>query len=434
MHTVDLIIKKRDGGALTGEEIAWLIEHYTSGDVPDYQMAAWAMAVLLRGMDDRETADLTLAMARSGDMLDLHDVAPSTVDKHSTGGVGDKTSLVLGPLVAAVGLRVAKMSGRGLGFTGGTLDKLESIPGFRVDLSIDEFRQAVRDVGLVIAGQSADLAPADKQLYALRDVTGTVESIPLIAASVMSKKLAAGADCIVLDVKAGQGAFMKTVDDARSLAERMVAIGRHAGRKVAAVITSMDQPLGHAIGNALEIKEAIATLHGHGPSDFVELCVALGTQLMLLAGTASSAAEAEAQLREALESGAAWRVFRAFIANQGGDVGVIDEPRLLPEATVVEPVYAPHDGYIARIDALELGLVVGDLGGGRQKKDDPIDHSVGIVLEHKVGEFVAQGAPLATIHASRIEDVGRVHDRVRAAFHLTADAPAPPPLVYEVVR
>jgi pyrimidine-nucleoside phosphorylase len=434
MRAVDLIIKKRDGGALTGEEIAWLIEHYTSGDVPDYQMAAWAMAVVLRGMDDRETADLTLAIARSGDMLDLHDVAPITVDKHSTGGVGDKTSLVLGPLAASVGLSVAKMSGRGLGFTGGTLDKLEAIPGFRVNLAIDEFRRSVADVGLVIAGQSADLAPADKQLYALRDVTGTVESIPLIAASVMSKKLAAGADCIVLDVKVGQGAFMKTIDDARALAERMVAIGRHAGRKVAAVITSMDQPLGHAIGNALEVKEAIATLQGHGPSDFVELCLTLGTQLMLLAGKADRAEEAEAQLRAALDSGAAWHIFRSFIANQGGDVGVLDEPRLLPEATVVEPVHALHGGYITQIDALELGMIAGELGGGRQKKDDPIDYSVGMVLERKVGEFVAQGAPLATIHASRIEDVTRVHDRVRDAFQLSAEATVPPPLVYEIVR
>jgi pyrimidine-nucleoside phosphorylase len=434
MRAVDLIIKKRDGGTLSSEEIDWLIRRYTSGDVPDYQMAAWAMAVLFRGMDDRETADLTLAIARSGDMLDLHDVAPITVDKHSTGGVGDKTSLLLGPLVASVGLSVAKMSGRGLGFTGGTLDKLESIPGFRVDLAIDEFRRAVAEVGLVIAGQSADLAPADKQLYALRDVTGTVESIPLIAASVMSKKLAAGADCIVLDVKVGQGAFMKTIDDARALAERMVAIGRHAGRKVAALITSMDQPLGYAIGNVLEVKEAIAALHGQGPADFVELCLALGTELMLLSGKAASADEADARLRESLATGAAWRSFRSFIANQGGDLSVLDDPRLLPEATAVEPVAAPRDGYLAAIDALELGLVAGDLGGGRQKKGDPIDYSVGLVLERKVGEFVAQGAPLATIHASRSEDLARVHDRVQAAFRLTAAAPTPPPLIYEIVR
>jgi len=251
---------------------------------------------------------------------------------------------------------------------------------------------------------------------------------------VMSKKLAAGADCIVLDVKVGQGAFMKTIDDARALAERMVAIGRHAGRSVAAVITSMDQPLGHAIGNALEVKEAIATLQGHGPADFVELCLTLGAQLMLLAGKADSAEEAEARLREALDTGAAWQIFRSFIANQGGDISVLDDPRLLPEATVVEPVHALHDGYITAIDALELGMIAGELGGGRQKKDDPIDYSVGIVIERKVGEFVAQGAPLATIHASRIEDVARVHDRVRAAFRLSAEAVTPPPLVYEIVR
>jgi pyrimidine-nucleoside phosphorylase len=434
MRAVDLIIKKREGGTLSSEEIDWLIQRYTSGDVPDYQMSAWAMAVLFRGMDDRETADLTMAIARSGDMLDLHDVAPVTVDKHSTGGVGDKTSLLLGPLVAAAGLSVAKMSGRGLGFTGGTLDKLEAIPGFRVDLEIDEFRRSVADVGLVIAGQSADLAPADKQLYALRDVTGTVESLPLIAASVMSKKLAAGADCIVLDVKVGQGAFMKTLDDARALAQRMVAIGRHAGRKVAAVITSMDQPLGYAIGNALEVKEAIAALHGQGPADFVELCVVLGSQLMLLSGKAASEDEAEAKLREVLATGAAWQSFRSFIANQNGDLSVLDEPRLLPEATVVEPIRAAHDGYVAAIDALELGLVVGDLGGGRQKKGDPIDYSVGLVLERKVGDVVAQGAPLATLHASRIEDLARVHDRVQAAFRLTATAPSLPPLIYEIVR
>lgn len=432
MRAVDLIIKKRDGGTLTGDEIAWLIERYTRGDVPDYQMAAWAMAVLFRGMDDRETADLTLAIARSGDMLDLHDVAPISVDKHSTGGVGDKTSLVLGPLVAAVGLSVAKMSGRGLGFSGGTLDKLESIPGFRVDLSPAEFRAAVRDVGLVIAGQSANLAPADKQLYALRDVTGTIESIPLIAASVMSKKLASGADCIVLDVKTGRGAFMKTVDDARELARRMVAIGQHANRKVAAVITSMEQPLGHAIGNALEVKEAIATLQGRGPDDFVELCLTLGTQLVLLAGKAATPDEAAALLRHALDSGAAWQTFRAFVANQGG-VATIDDPALLPEATSKEPVHAPRAGYIARIDALELGLAVNDLGGGRAKKGDNINPSVGIVLEHKVGEFVTQGAPLATIHADRIEDVERVRDRVEAAFTIQREPQPALPLVYEVI-
>ncbi len=434
MRATDLIIKKRDGLQLSGDEITWLIERYTAGDVPDYQMAAWAMAVLFRGMDDRETTDLTLAMARSGDVLDLHDVAPITVDKHSTGGVGDKTSLVLGPLVAAVGLTVAKMSGRGLGFSGGTLDKLESIPGFRVDLTAGEFREAVRQIGLVIAGQSGNLAPADKQLYGLRDVTGTVESIPLIAASVMCKKLASGADCIVLDVKAGRGAFMKTVDDARELAQRMVAIGQRSGRRVAALITSMEQPLGYAIGNALEVKEAIATLQGRGPQDFVQLCLALGTQLVLLAGKASDAAGAERLLRDALESGAAWEKFRALVAYQGGDLAIIDDPRLLPEATTVEPVFARDEGYVARIDALELGLVTSDLGGGRQRKGDPIDPSVGVVLERKVGDWVAQGTPLATVHASRATDIERMRARVEGAFEVSDAPPSASPLVYETVQ
>jgi pyrimidine-nucleoside phosphorylase len=342
--------------------------------------------------------------------------------------------LVLLPLVAAVGLPVAKMSGRGLGFTGGTLDKLEAIPGFRVDLSADEFRRAVRDVGLVIGGQNAELAPADKQLYALRDVTGTVDSIPLIAASIMSKKLAAGADCIVLDVKVGQGAFMKTPDDARELARRMVAIGQAAERRVSALLTSMDQPLGYAIGNALEIKEAIAALQGHGPTDLVELCVALGTQLVLLAGKATDHEEADQILREALGSGAAWQTFRAMVANQGGDVATLDDPALLPEATTKEPVAAPRDGYITRIDTLALAHTVNELGGGRQTKNDAIDPSVGVVLEHKVGAFVARGAPLATIHASHTTAVDQVRERVRAAWEISDTQPAIPPLIIETIE
>ncbi len=433
MRATDLIIKKRNGGELTPDEITWLIDGYVRGDVPDYQMAAWAMAVVWRGMTDGETTALTLAMARSGEQIRLHDIAPLTVDKHSTGGVGDKTSLVLLPLVAALGLPVAKMSGRGLGFTGGTLDKLEAIPGFRVDLSADEFRQAVRDVGLVIAGQSAELAPADKQLYALRDVTGTVDSIPLIAASIMSKKLAAGADCIVLDVKVGRGAFMKTPDEARELARRMVAIGQGAGRRVSAVLTSMEQPLGHAIGNALEIKEAIAALHNHGPSDLRELCLVLGTQLVLLAGKASTPADAEAMLRDALESGAAWQKFCSMVERQGGDVETLADPALLPEATTKEPVTAPHDGYIAHIDTLALANIVNELGGGRQQKEDLIDPSVGIVLEHNVGAFVAHGAPLATIHASHTAAVDQTRKRVRAAFTLGAEQPAVQPLIIETI-
>jgi pyrimidine-nucleoside phosphorylase len=434
MRAVDLIAKKRDGHGLTSEEIAWLIAGYADGAVPDYQMSAWAMAVVLRGMDDRETADLTMAMARSGDMLDLHDLAPLTVDKHSTGGVGDKTTLLLAPMVAAVGMPVAKMSGRGLGFSGGTVDKLESIPGLRTTLEADEFRRIVREVGLVVAAQSGDLAPADKKLYALRDVTATVESIPLIAASVMSKKLAAGADCIVLDVKYGSGAFMHTLDDARLLARRMVAIGRHAGRRVAAVLSSMQQPLGYNIGNALEVREAIAALRGAGPPDLVELCLTLGTQLALLAGVSESVEEARQWLAGALESGAAWTKFRAMVAAQGGDVAFVDEPERLPVAPVTYDVPAPRAGHVAAIDGMALGLAVNDLGGGRARKEDAIDTAVGLVLRAKVGAEVAAGAPLLTIHAASRVDAERVAPGLAAAYTI-GDAPVrPPPLIEEIVR
>ena len=432
MRAVDIIAKKRDGGTLTAGEIAWLIAGYTAGDVADYQMAAWAMAVVLRGMDDRETADLTLAMARSGDMLDLHDIAPLTVDKHSTGGIGDKTTLVLAPLVASVGLPVAKMSGRGLGFSGGTVDKLESIPGMRVELSADEFRQGLRDVGLVIAAQTADLAPADKRLYALRDVTATVESVPLIAASVMSKKLAAGADCIVLDVKCGRGAFMRTLDDARRLARAMVAIGRHSGRRVAAAITTMDQSLGQAVGNALEVREAMAALRGSGPPDLVELCLALGTQLMLLAGKAPDADAARSTLQHALGSGAAWQKFRDMVANQGGDVAALDDD-LLPKAPVVVPLPAPRLGYVASVTGQMLGEALNALGGGRARKEDAIDYGVGLVVAAKVGVRVAQGEPLLHIHAASEADAARVAPALLAAY-VIGDAPVqPPPLILELV-
>lgn len=433
MRVVELIAKKRDGQSLTSDEIAWLIAGYAGGAVPDYQMAAWAMAVLLRGMDDRETADLTMAMARSGDMLDLHDLAPLTVDKHSTGGVGDKTTLVLAPLVAAVGLPVAKMSGRGLGFSGGTVDKLESIPGFRTDLNAEEFRQAVHEVGLVVAAQSGDLAPADKKLYALRDVTATVESIPLIAASVMSKKLAAGADCIVLDVKYGRGAFMPTLDDARRLAGRMVAIGTHSGRRVAAVLSSMQQPLGFAIGNALEVREAMDALRGGGPADLVELCLTLGARLVLLAGLRSNEAEARALLGEALERGAAWEKFQQMVANQGGDLEAIENPELLPVAPYQIDLPAPQAGYVAAIDGQTLGLVVNDLGGGRARKEDSIDPAVGLVLQAKVGDPVYVGQPLLSIHASRADDAERVAGRLLAAYTIGPEPVQPPPLVEEIV-
>jgi pyrimidine-nucleoside phosphorylase len=434
MRAVDIIATKRDGGALTTEQIAWLIEGYTNGSVPDYQMAAWAMAVVLRGMDDRETADLTLAMARSGDMLDLHDLAPLTVDKHSTGGVGDKTTLVLAPLVAAVGLPVAKMSGRGLGFSGGTVDKLESIAGFRTALSAEEFRRAVREIGLVVAAQSGDLAPADKQLYALRDVTATVESIPLIAASVMSKKLAAGADCIVLDVKYGSGAFMPTLDAARDLAERMVAIGRHAGRRVAAVLSSMQQPLGYAIGNALEVREAIATLRGHGPTDLVELCLGLGGQLVQLAGLRDSDAAARELLVQALESGAAWQKFQQMVANQGGDLAVIEAPERLPTAPIQVDLPAPQAGFVTAITGQPIGLAVNDLGGGRARKEDAIDPSVGVVLRAKIGDAVYLGQPLLTIHAASHAAAETAATRLLAAYRIGELPVEPPPLIEEVVR
>lgn len=434
MRMVEIIAAKRDGRALTTAEIEWVVQGYAAGEIPDYQMAALAMAIVLRGMDDRETADLTMAMARSGDMLDLHDVAPLTVDKHSTGGVGDKTTLVLAPMVAAVGLPVAKMSGRGLGFSGGTIDKLESIPGFRANLSAEEFRRAVREPGLVVAAQSGDLAPADKKLYALRDVTATVESIPLIAASVMSKKLAAGADCIVLDVKYGRGAFMHTLDDARQLARTMVAIGRHAGRKVTAVISSMQQPLGFAVGNALEVREAVAALRGSGPSDLVELCLVLGSELVCMAGLRDDTDTARTLLVEALSSGAAWEKFRAMVANQGGDVTTLDHPDRLPNAPVQVDLAASRAGFVTAIDGQTLGFVVNALGGGRARKEDTIDHSVGLVLRAKVGARVAAGDPLVTIHAARQSDVDAVAERLINAYTIHDTPPPPLPLVEEIIR
>jgi pyrimidine-nucleoside phosphorylase len=434
MRAVDLIIKKRDGGALTTAEIDFLIDGFTRGAIGDEQMAAWAMAVVIRGMDDRETADLTLAMARSGDWLDLHDIAPLTVDKHSTGGIGDKTSLVLGPLVSAAGMPVAKMSGRGLGFSGGTIDKLESIPGFRTELTSAEFRDALSRIGLVIAAQSGDLAPADKRLYALRDITGTVESIPLIAASIMSKKLAAGADCIVLDVKCGAGAFMHTLEDARRLAQAMVAIGRHAGRRMAAAITTMEQPLGFGIGNAIEVREAIATLRGHGPPDLVELCVSLGGELAALSGVAPDPEAGRTLMRSTLASGRAWEQFMHFVANQGGDLASIEHPERLPQAPAIVPLPAPRAGVVAAIDGAALGNAVNVLGGGRIRKGDAIDPAVGLVLAARVGDTVAAGAPLMQIHAASAEAAAHVAADLAAAYTIGDAAVAPPPLIYEIIR
>ncbi len=434
MRMVDLIARKRDGQELDTAEINWLVTSYARGDIPDYQMSAWAMAVLLRGMNLRETVDFTLAMARSGTMLDLSDIAPVVGDKHSTGGVGDKTTLVLAPMVAAAGLPIAKMSGRGLGFSGGTIDKLESIPSFRTELSIDSFRRIFREIGLVVAAQTEDLAPADKQLYALRDVTGTVESVPLIAASVMSKKIAAGATCIVLDVKYGSGAFMHTLDDARLLAQTMVGIGQSCGRKVTGVISSMEQPLGTAVGNALEVKEAIAALRGEGAPALIALCRDLGAYLLRLAGLYSDLDLARSKLDQVLQSGAALDKLREMILYQGGNITVINNPDRLPHAAVIEPLRAPSSGYVTAINTQELGIAVGELGGGRMRKGDPIDHAVGVMVAKHVGDVVQAGETLLEIHARNWNDVQRVAMRLLKAYTIGPEPVEPPTLIAEVVE
>jgi len=434
MRAVDLIIKKRDGGELTQAEIGFLIDGFACGDVPDYQMAAWAMAVMLRGMTAAETLDLTLAMAHSGEVIDLKGVVPVAVDKHSTGGVGDKTTLVVEPVVAACGLPVGKMSGRGLGFSGGTLDKMESIPGFRSDLSQEAFVAQLKQVGLVLAGQTADLAPADGKLYALRDVTGTVPSIPLIASSVMSKKLAGGAQAIVLDVKVGRGAFMATVDEAGQLARRMVEIGRRAGRRMVALISDMNQPLGYAVGNALEVREAIETLHGRGPADFREHCLHIAAHMLVLGRKAENLRAARQAARRALDGGSAWSKFRALVEAQGGEVRSVDEPDRLPKAAFVLTVPSPGSGRVRLVDARVVGEAVVALGGGRSKKGDAIDYGVGIVVHRKVGERVAKGEPLFTVHARSRAERDAAVERGLEAFRLTHRQVEPLPLFYRTIR
>lgn len=435
MNPVDIITKKRDGGELTRHEIDFFIQGATSGAIPDYQIAAWLMAVYFRGMTDQETTDLTLAMAAPGDQFDLHDVLPGAVivDKHSSGGVGDKTTLAVGPIAAACGLPVGKMSGRGLSFSGGTIDKLESIPGWQAELSEAHFRSQLREIGLVVAAQTANLAPADKLLYALRDVTGTVPSLPLIAASIMSKKLAAGADAIVLDVKCGRGAFMETLEDARVLARQMVAIGALAGRKVTALITQMEQPLGLAVGNALEVREAIATLHGAGPADFQELVEAVAGEMLLIAGGADTLAAARTQVAAAIADGRAFARFRAFVAAQGGDTAPVDHPERLPAARVLRPVPAPASGYIHAIDARTVGLTTVDLGGGRLKKGDPVDPAVGVLLAAKVGAQVAAGETLCTVHARNEAAADAAVSRLQAAYTIDAAPAAPLQIVLDRV-
>ncbi|MDH6599043.1 pyrimidine-nucleoside phosphorylase [Bacillus aerius] len=431
MRMVDIIAKKRDGKELSSEEISFFVKGYTDGTIPDYQASALAMAIFFQDMTDQERADLTLAMANSGDTIDLSAIDGIKVDKHSTGGVGDTTTLVLAPLVAALDVPVAKMSGRGLGHTGGTVDKLEAVKGFHVEITKDEFIELVNRHKVAVIGQSGNLTPADKKLYALRDVTGTVNSIPLIASSIMSKKIAAGADAIVLDVKTGAGAFMKTPKDSEKLAKAMVRIGNNVGRQTMAVISDMSQPLGLAIGNSLEVKEAIDTLKGEGPEDLNELVLTLGSQMVVLAKKAETLDEAREKLIEVMKNGKALEKFKEFLENQGGDGSIVDQPEKLPQAPYQIEVPAKESGVIAEIVADEIGVAAMILGAGRATKEDDIDLSVGIMLNKKVGDRVEKGESLVTLHANR-EDVAnvmeKIYDNIRIADH--ADAPT---LIHTVI-
>ena len=430
----DLLTKKRDGGSLSTEEIQFMISGYTDGSIPDYQMSAMCMAILLRGMDDREILDLTMAMLHSGETLDLSPIRGIKADKHSTGGVGDKTSLVLCPMVAACGLKIAKMSGRGLGHTGGTIDKLESFPGFSTSLSEEQFYENVNTHGIAIMGQTAELVPADKKLYALRDVTATVPSIPLIVSSIMSKKLASGADVIVLDVKCGDGSFMKTEAQAAELAEGLTRIGRLAGKKCAAVITDMNQPLGHAVGNALEVKEAIAVLRGEEQGDLLDLCLALGSCMLLEADICASQAEAYELLLENIRSGKALGKLAAMVEAQGGDPRAVFDPSLLPAAPVVFDVVSDKFGYVNKIHAEAVGLVSMQLGGGRITKEDSIDLSVGVILHKKVGDPISVGESIATIHAANEASAEAAAEKLTACYTITSDPPAVSPLIKRIIR
>ena len=432
MRAYELIHAKRDGKAIPPAEIAALVDGFTRGDVPEYQMAAFCMAVFFRGMDDGEVRALTDAMLRSGDVLDLSDVPGAKVDKHSTGGVGDKVSLALAPLAAACGVKVPMISGRGLGHTGGTLDKLEAIPGFRVDLPVDRFRALVRDVGACLVGQTARLAPADRKLYALRDVTATVESIPLIASSIMSKKLAEGIDALVLDVKVGSGAFMKRLDDARALARTLAAIGRGMGKRVSALLTAMDEPLGRAVGNALEVAETVELLRGGGPADLREVTIELTAEMLVLGGAAADRGAARAKVAAAIADGRGLAKLEEIVAAQGGDPAAVRDPARLPRAPRTWDVPAPSAGFVSAIDAEGVGLAAVALGAGRTRVEDRVDPAVGIVVHRKVGEPVERGEPLCTVHeGDRSEPRERVAARLRAAWRIGPAAPAPGPLVLE---
>jgi pyrimidine-nucleoside phosphorylase len=429
---VDLIEKKRDGNEFTTDEINFIIEGYTNGSIPDYQMSALTMAIFFKGMTDRERADLTMAMVRSGDQIDLSAIEGIKVDKHSTGGVGDTTTLVLGPLVAAVGVPVAKMSGRGLGHTGGTIDKLESVSGFHVEIENEKFIELVNQNKIAVIGQSGNLTPADKKLYALRDVTATVDSIPLIASSIMSKKIAAGADAIVLDVKTGAGAFMKTLEDSRSLAKAMVRIGNHVGRRTMAVISDMSQPLGFAIGNALEVKEAIDTLSGKGPEDLTELCLTLGSHMVYLAKKAASLKEARELLEKAIQDGSALEKFKVFLRSQGGDASIVDDPSKLPQAKYIVELKAKESGFVSEITADQIGTAAMLLGAGRATKESIIDLAVGLVLRKKVGDQVQEGESLVSIY-SNFEDVTEVKEKLLENIKISPEKVKPPTLIYEEI-
>ncbi|WP_047151960.1 pyrimidine-nucleoside phosphorylase [Aneurinibacillus tyrosinisolvens] len=434
MRMVDIIQKKRNGEELTEAEIRFLISEYTEGRIPDYQVSAWAMAVYFKGMNAKEIAVLTDAIVKSGDQIDLSPIHGIKVDKHSTGGVGDTTTLVLGPLVATAGVPVAKMSGRGLGHTGGTIDKLESIPGFHVELTREEFINTVNRCKLSVVGQSGNLTPADKKLYALRDVTATVDTIPLIASSVMSKKIAAGADAIVLDVKYGSGAFMKTPEEAERLARTMVSIGEEVGRKTIAIISSMEQPLGFAVGNALEVKEAIDTLQGKGPEDLTELSLVLGAHMVHLGGKASSYEEARSKLEEIIRTGQALDVFKQFITAQGASPEAIDRPdEHLPKASRIEPIRASASGYVEQIAAEQIGVAAMKVGAGRETKESAIDMAVGIVIHKKIGDRVEAGDVIAQIHCNNEENLEEAAAMVQNAYQIRQNKPVQPKLIEKVI-
>lgn len=434
MRMYDLIMKKRNGGVLSPEEIRFMICHYTAGHIPDYQMSAMMMAIYFQGMNEDETLNLTMEMAKSGEMLDLSSIHGIKVDKHSTGGVGDKTSLALGPMVAACGIPVAKMSGRGLGHTGGTIDKLESFPGFSTSIDTEHFIRQVNDIGIAIMGQTKDLAPADKKLYALRDVTATVDNMSLIASSIMSKKLASGADAIVLDVKTGSGAFMKAEEDAFALAKEMVRIGNGAGRHTTAVVSDMDQPLGFAVGNALEVREAIDTLNGKGPEDFVELCLTLGAEMVVAGGRASSQAEARNMLMEKIEDGSALKKLAEFVEAQGGDSSYVYEPEKLPVAAMIKEVKAEKSGWISHIDCDEVGICSLILGGGRETKESDIDLSVGLVLAKKAGDTVQTGDVLVRLYGNDENKLCEAAERYIKACHIGDEPTAPHKFIKGIIR